>query len=173
MEASFDMPAIDALIVTKQIRAAFDARHRPNKATESSELTKDEQAALAEIMALDWRDTTASKWEKLADVVSWLSPEGFCYYLPGILVSTLEERCPNLMAACSVLFMLDRTPAVELWDDFFLERWRRFTVAELEAIATWIDWVSTEDGVVLDDVALTRALLNIDLLVSLAQENKG
>lgn len=124
-------------------------------------------------MALDWRDTTASKWEKLADVVSWLSPEGFCYYLPGILVSTLEERCPNLMAACSVLFMLDRTPAVELWDDFFLERWRRFTVAELEAIATWIDWVSTEDGVVLDDVALTRALLNIDLLVSLAQENKG
>ncbi|WP_275760518.1 hypothetical protein [Ralstonia pseudosolanacearum] len=69
--------------------------------------------------------------------------------------------------------MLDRTPATELWDDFFLERWRRFTVAELEAIATWIDWVSTEDGVVLDDVALPRALLNIDLLVSLAQENKG
>ncbi|OAI78710.1 hypothetical protein RSP799_15230 [Ralstonia solanacearum] len=77
------------------------------------------------------------------------------------------------MAACSILFMLDRTPTIELWDEFFLERWRRFTVAELEAIATWIDWVSTEDGVALDDVALTRALLNIDLLVSLAQENRG
>ncbi|WP_425218905.1 DUF6714 family protein [Ralstonia solanacearum] len=173
MEASFDMPAIDALSVAKEIRAAFGARCRPSRAIASSELTEDELAALDEIMALDWRETNASRWEKLADVVSWLSPEGFCYYLPGILISTLEEQCPNLIAACSVLFMLDRTPTIEMWDEFFLERWSRFTVGELEVIATWINWISEKGGTALDDVSLTRALLNIDLLMTLSKKDRG
>jgi hypothetical protein len=40
------------------------------------------------------------------------------HYLPG-----KHENCPFLLAACSVLFMLDRTPSIELWDSFFFDRW--------------------------------------------------
>lgn len=167
------MSAIDALSVAKKIKTAFATRRRPNNAAASSELTEDEMAALNEITALDWRETDAARWEKLAEVVSWLSPDGFCYYLPGILVSTLEERCPNLIAACSVLFMLDRTPAIEMWDEFFLERWSLLTVAELESVAEWIDWISQEEGVAIDEVSLTRALLNIDLLMTLAKQRRN
>lgn len=167
------MSAIDAMSVAKTIRTAFATRRRPDNATASSELTEDEMAALTEITALDWRETDATRWEKLAEVVSWLSPEGFCYYLPGILVSTLEERCPNLAAACSVLFMLDRTPAIEMWDEFFLERWSRLTVAELKAVAAWIDWISQEEDVAIDEVSLTRALLNVDLLMTVAKQGRN
>lgn len=164
MESSVALPAVAALKVSALVRRAFDGRVRPSSATESSELTHDERAELEEMFRLDWRETTSAHWERLAEVVSWLSPEAFCYYLPGILIATLDEYRPNLIAAGSVLFMLDRTPSTDMWDDFFFARWTRLNREELEAVGAWVTWLSTLDNFMLDDTSLTRALLTIDLL---------
>ena len=166
MEASFYMPTVDALSVSTLVRSAFSARIRPLKATDSLELSHDEQDNLREIFQLEWQETTAADWERLADVVSWLSPKAFCYYLPGIIVATTDENCPFLLAACSVLFMLDRTPSIELWDSFFFDRGTLLNTQELEAVSEWISWLSGLEDCVLDDISLTRALLNIDLLAA-------
>jgi len=159
------MPTVDALRVSNLVRTSFSQRVRPVKATNSLELSSDEQENLKEIFQFSWKETSAKDWERLSDVVSWFSPEAFCYYLPGIIVASIEENCPTLTAVCNLLFMLDRTPSLELWDNFFFERWTLLNSQELEAVATWIHWLSGLQGFILDDISLTRVLLNIDLLI--------
>jgi hypothetical protein len=170
MESGVTLSAANAMSVSEQVRAAFSQRTRPDKATESSDLTKDEHAALYEIFQRDWRETTAAEWERLFDVVSWLSPEAYCYYLPGIMLATIERNQPNLIASASVLFAIDRTPSIELWDDFFVARWTLFNREELEAIKAWIYWLSTFDDFMLDDTSQARILVNIDLLLAKLRE---
>lgn len=153
-------------LILAQVQQAFAQRARPDRenGTDSRELTVDERAVLDEALSLVWQEIPADWWEKNAEVTSWFSPTAYCYYLPGIITTTLAGNNPNLAAACSVLFMLDRTPDKTLWDNFFYSRWHLFNGQELVAIASWLEWLAAGKASVLDDISLTRALLTIELL---------
>ncbi len=128
------------------------------------ELTSDEKASVDEICRLNWQDVTVSVWEAHSDAISLLSPEAFCYYLPGLLDASVRERQPHMIAAMTVLFMLDRTPTEELWDTHFSKRWTLLTIDELAAVEMWVEWLSSIENLAVDELGLTRALVNLELL---------
>ena len=88
-----------------------------------------------------WRNVTFPQIERYPDAVFWLSPEAFRYYLPGFLVAGLRESRWDSNAYDSLIGMLNRSADPNLWDNFFLPRWPPLTVAEVEAVAAWAEWL--------------------------------
>lgn len=164
METGVDMPAIDEVKVRSLVHEAFESRSRPVLASDSRELTPDEKASVEQIFRLNWQDVTVSDWETHPDVISFLAPEAFCYYLPGLLDASVREQQPHMIAVLTVLFMLDRTPDEELWDNYFSKRWTRLTIHELTAVEAWVEWLSLIENLAVDELGLIRALVNLDLL---------
>jgi uncharacterized protein DUF6714 len=156
-----------ASIALDQFKQAFSNRQQPARRTDSNELTPDELNSLERVFAEPWDQVTAEDWESLSEVVSFFSPEAFCYYLPGILSTSIKTENPNLSSAISVFMSLDRTPEFSLWDDFFQARWRLLSEAELNAVREWINWLCKSDSFTFDEASLTRAMLNVDLLKTL------
>ena len=160
------MPEIAGIAMNEVqlIRSAFAWRGRPERATNSSELTSDELQSLMAVFALDWRDTTATIWDRYSEAVSYFSPEAFCYYLPGIMLAAMEEGSANNSAASSVIWALDRSPRIDWWDEQFSLRWPLLTLIELSAVEAWIVWLSSITRSNHDDVSLGRAMDTLQLL---------
>lgn len=148
---------------------AFQWRIRPIVISDSIHLSKYELDDLLFITSFDWNEITGELWEKYFDVISWFSPDAFCYYLPSIIKVSIEESQPNLIVVESIVYMLDRNPEPEWWDEFFLKRWTLFTIQECKAIQEWIFWLSSFNKSNHDDDSLERALETIELLISRKQ----
>jgi hypothetical protein len=132
--------------------------------TDSQELSEFELNSLDSIAGYQWVDVAPAFWESHSDVVSWLSPTAFCYYLPSILLASIEQDWPNLSAVHSLMFMLDRTPDREFWDSHFEARWSLLKRAELAAVQAWLEWLSDQPEAAFDETSLIRAALTLDLL---------
>jgi hypothetical protein len=142
---------------------AFKGRQKPKALVESNELTGDEISGIESIGEKKWNELTGDMLEKHPDAINLMAPEAFCYYLPGVILASIKENSPNLMAAVSVVSALDRTPVIELWDSHFLKRWPSLRGDELAVISEWILWLEGNEFA-LDEISLIRALENIDLL---------
>lgn len=147
-----------------QISRAFAWRSFPEIFTDSDELTSDELCNLSRIRDLHWEQLTVNDWEANFDALSWLSPGAFCYYLPSILILTIEDCEPNLIVVLNIIAMLDRSPVPEWWDSFFRNRWTLLNQQELSTIEEWLYWIlECSDRAVSDD-SLERALGTLELL---------
>lgn len=146
------------------IRSAFGWRSRPAIMSEFLELSPSETQSLESIFRLEWDAVSADSWELHYDTVSWFFPEAFCYYLPGICKTSIDENSPNLIAVTNVISMLDRSPNPDWWDDFFLARWSLLTVQECAAIQGWVYWLSSCSEKAISDDSLMRALETLELL---------
>ncbi|MFC5474673.1 hypothetical protein [Paraherbaspirillum soli] len=148
------------------IEDAFAWRVRPDVLTDSKQLSDAELDDVLAISRLDWREVTSEKWEQYFDVICWLSPLAFCFYLPGIFKATIDDNEPNLIVVGSIVSMLDRSPKPEWWDDFFLPRWTLLTEPECRVTQEWILWLSNFGNAALSDDALERSLQTLELLIS-------
>lgn len=155
------------------IREAFGWRSRPAILSDSKELTTTELSNLLTICLLKWDEVTSNDWEQFFDVVSWFSPEAFCYYLPSIYKASIEENNPNLIVVAHILYMLDRSPTPEWWDDFFLARWPLLTEQEYKVTQEWIWWLSSLKNSSYSDDTLMRALQTIELLIAKSRKSDG
>ncbi|KPC50705.1 DUF6714 family protein [Amantichitinum ursilacus] len=151
----------------QQLRIAFSARLRPEALQDSIELEEWEQKNLAHIGRFPWTELTAEDWEKYSDVISWLSPAAFCYYLPSLIKVSVEENLPNLIAVASIVMMLDRSPRTDWWDDFFRKRWTLLSMRECEVVQGWLFWIASCPESAYPDDSLERSLATVDLLISL------
>lgn len=154
----------DEVVLSKTIRQAFGHRARPTSLSGSSQLSQMELMDLVTFSGFEWDNVDADMWEKHFDMISLLSPEAFCYYLPGICTASLLEKRPDLIVVSAVIGMLDRTPTPEWWDDFFLERWPQLTAPECEAVQQWVWWLTTLPGTSHSEESLMRALHTLELL---------
>jgi hypothetical protein len=170
MESGIKMSKSNEINLLNRIQAAFETRNRPVVFTDSSELTATELADLETVIQLEWNEVTCTDWENYFDVISWFSPEAFCYYLAGIYKASIVEKQPNLIVITNIIGMLDRSPNIEWWDDFFLKRWPLLTQKECEATQEWILWLASFESLSVDLDSLERALQTIDLLIT--QKNK-
>jgi hypothetical protein len=91
----------------------------------------------------DWRSLTLEDWRHRYCGFVFLSPEAFAYYLPSILVLTLQnpKHYPDL-ALQIFLSPLDRSPGVENLDSNLTNRFSSITREEYEAIKEWLLWAS-------------------------------
>lgn len=169
METTIELPRINAMSLLAIINDAFQWRKRPAQFAELVKLSEDELSELSAITCLEWTEVTAEIWEKNFDVISILSPEAYCYYLPGVMKASVEDGYSNLVVVSNVIAELDRSPTPEWWDDFFLSHWPKFTVPEYKAIQEWIFWLSSLENSPYTDDSLDRALETINLLIKRAQ----
>ncbi|MBJ9655201.1 MULTISPECIES: hypothetical protein [Burkholderia] len=149
-----------------KIFEAFGWRKKPDILIGSSELTCDEVDGVHAIGAYEWGETTGDLWEKYNDALSWFSPEAFCYYIPGVMVSSINDNEPNLIVVNNLVGMLDRTPNPSWWDDFFVERWPLLTTKECGVLKEWLAWLSSFENSSIDKNSFYRALETVDLLIS-------
>ena len=69
---------------------------------------------------------------------SFFSKDAFAYYLPSLLLVSLNDQNSVLMAAQSVIWDLDRTPSTEGWNDLFIEHFLGLRFNEYEAMKEWL-----------------------------------
>lgn len=156
----------DASALISDISQAFQWRTRPIVLTNSKELAEWERAELLAITSVDWKEVTAGQWEKNYDAIFMMSPEAYCYYLPGVMKACIEDGHSNLIVVSSVIGVLDRSPNPDWWDNFFFNRWTLFTIPEYKVIQEWIFWLMSLDNNSYTDDTLERALTTIDLLIA-------
>ena len=164
MEPRSEMSESNEINLIVNIKLAFEGRKLPTVLTTSKQMSPNELDDLRFISRLSWGETTCEIWEKYFDVPSCFSPEAFCYYLPGILKATTEEKQPNLIVVSSIINDLDRSPNREGWDVLFLERWPLLTMKELCVVQDWLWWLSSFDKISHSDSSLMRALQTLELL---------
>lgn len=150
-------------LLTK-IHTAFSWRSRPQVLAVSNALSSSELATLDVFSCQSWRDINGDLWEKYFDVMTLLSPEAFCYFLPGILKASVEEEEPNLIVAVSIVEMLDRSPDPAWWDEFFLARWPNLSRSECLVLQEWLYWLAKFKRRSVSDDSLERAVQTVELL---------
>lgn len=148
----------------KSIKDAFNTRPMPHLFNVPKQLATHEYQDISEIVGKHWSTLEGSFLEKNFESIFWLSPEAFCYYLPGILSASIQEDNPNLIINRSIISMLDRSSDTGLWDDFFTERWLLLSEEECSAVQQWILWLLNHEDSPFDDSSLSRAFDTLSLL---------
>jgi hypothetical protein len=89
----------------------------------------------------DWRELTCEDWDKRHWGFIFLNPRSFAYYLPSILVLTVQDprNCP-ILAVDSFVWQLDHSPGVENLDLPLRERYLELSNEEFEVIKEWLLW---------------------------------
>ncbi|MEK7899566.1 DUF6714 family protein [Burkholderia contaminans] len=149
-----------------KIGEAFKLRKRPLILVGSNELTFDEIEEVRAVGVYSWEETTSDMWERYSAALSWFSPDAFCYYVPGVMVSCIRDNEPNLIAVSNLVSMLDRNPNPDWWDGFFMERWPLLTIQECNVLQEWLIWLSSAEKSSLSESSLERALETVVLLIS-------
>lgn len=151
-------------MLTESLFSAFRGVERPSCLIDSRELAEDEIAGIEMLGRCEWWDVTGDLLEKYPDAIMLMSPSAFLYYLPSVILATLQDGCRNLICAVNVVSMLDRTPSVDLWTNFFSVRWGGLNLDQLGVVREWLFWLA--DGQFsIDEYGMIRALENVDLLV--------
>ena len=128
--------------VLELIANAFSCRARPTTLFDSKQLSDHEHAEVMAFDQLHWQAVSFDLIERNADAVFWFAPEAFSYYLPGFLSAGLKESRTDGTAYDALIGMLDRSPEPAYWDDFFLPRWTKLSLNEIDAVSAWIAWLA-------------------------------
>jgi hypothetical protein len=147
----------------QQIEVAFAHRQPPVRVVEFVGEPTPEQGDAQWFSGRDWHELTRQDWETHPDAVYAFTPEAFLYYLPSVLVETLESGGQWLQVADSVIGFLNRSPTVEYWDSFFCKRFVGLSNSEYEVLESWLLSLSG-DGTVWSEDVLSRAYETVELL---------
>ncbi|HFB65734.1 MAG TPA: hypothetical protein ENJ60_09365 [Aeromonadales bacterium] len=142
---------------------AFKHRKKPSCMTLSKQLDEHEHAEIMAFSGKKWFDIDVKLLEENFEVINWLSPEAFCYFLPGICCAGIKENSSELIIYDSIINMLDRSPEPTYWDSFFLSRWPLLHKDECKAVQEWVLWLSINNSFYSGSV-ITRALETLDLV---------
>lgn len=119
-----------------QIASAFCHRPRPAIVTNvavNSTLRDDAR----HFEGMDWTQATAKDWVEYSDAYYGLSREAFAYFLPSLLIASLEANDMPLIAADALVSALDTSADPNLWSDWFRNRFLCLAPAELRTIRDW------------------------------------
>ncbi len=156
----------------QQISEAFAHRVRPTRLVESSTPTSSEREDALWFEDRDWLSIKCADWESHAGAFFAFSPEALAYYLPSILVSTMDSEGRWPQVAHSLIDALDRSPRIEFWDTFLLKRFVGLQLAEYEVLQLWLLSLSgLNDG--WEEDALTRAYETVELLKQETERVRG
>ncbi|SRR5258708_37068099 len=132
------------MTLQEKIESAFAHRRMPAEVIEPEQYIQfdsDVEEALW-FAGRDWREITVKDWQQRSSAAIFLSREAFPYYLPSLLILTIQN--PNSypeMAVDSIIFALDRSPNVEGWDEGLTRRFLGLKAEEFEAIKEWLLFV--------------------------------
>ncbi len=128
------------MTLTEKIHRAFADRKKPAEVVDvidRAQIDSDVEDTLW-FAGRDWRDITWKDWEEHYVATSFFSKDAFAYYLPSLLLLSLQEPKSALLAADSLISALDRTPSTEGWNDLFVEHFLGLRFDEYEVMKEWL-----------------------------------
>jgi hypothetical protein len=152
------------MTVSANIEQAFSSRVRPDAVVRPDHPDTSEYQEAENFSGIDWRLLDKEFLQNNSDALFAMTPEAFRYYLPAFLVSGILSTEPRPLFVDTIVSMLDRSPDMDQWDDFFLQRWARLKVAEYQALMQWILALSEEASGTLMKDSLNRSFDTLHLL---------
>jgi hypothetical protein len=149
--------------IINSIKKAFENRSS-FKVISLRQQLPEEISELKYFLNKDPYELTGESLELYFEAINWFSPDAFCYFLPGIIITSIREKSDLLMCD-SIIYMLDRSPNIEYWDDYFIERWSLLTRQECDAVQSWLLWL-LDNSISYDGITIDRAFETLELLKS-------
>jgi hypothetical protein len=119
-----------------QITSAFAQRQRPKTVTTitvNSELRDD----ALHFDGMDWSQVVAEDWRHWSDAISGFTPDAFLYFLPSLLIVSLDKSNLPLVAADVLISLLATSADPEIWHEHFSKRFQKLSLLELKALKDW------------------------------------
>ena len=126
--------------LSARIERAFAHRGVPDEVVDAKaylQMDSDVEEALW-FAGRDWHSITWDDWQKHPVAITFLGNQAFRYYLPSVLILSLQRAEEWLNAAESLIWELDRSPSTEGWDDYFADRFLGLTSTELDVLKEWL-----------------------------------
>src|SRR5260370_41762534 len=126
--------------LTDKIECVFSSRPKPAQvrlADEVFQLDFEVEEALW-FSGRDWHEITWQDWQVHSSGIYFFDPEAFAYYLPSVLLPSAQHPSEELMAAYSLISVLDCIPAPDGWPEGFSSRFLGLNRAELDILKEWL-----------------------------------
>jgi len=155
------------MTLSDEIKNAFADRSRPVVDPDYVAYDESEKHDLECFHEHDWQDLSLQDIEERDGVWFHLSPSGFSYYLPALMLVSFESSRPDLAAVDIVISELDRSPNPDYWSDLFVEKWLSFSVEQYEVIENWLYWlIMNHSAEFIHENTGERCLGSVELLKS-------
>ncbi len=126
--------------LAEKIERAFGLRPKPARVILVDEILQfdsDVEEALW-FSGRNWHDLTWQDWEEHRSAIFFFAPDAFAYYLPSVLILSVQNPALSLDAADSLVGELDRSPSVEGWHESFTNRFFALQLEELDVLKEWL-----------------------------------
>jgi hypothetical protein len=128
------------MTLADKIKSTFAFRQMPDEVVtplELQQLDSDVEEALW-FSGRDWHGLTLRDWLEHPCAILFFSSDAFAYYLPSVLLLSIENPTEYLDVANSLISQLDRSPDTQGWTENFVNRFLALNVAELEVLKEWL-----------------------------------
>ena len=126
------------MTLSDRIRRAFAGRQKPAEVIDLTDRIDSDVEEALWFAGRDWRDITWKSWQEHPGAIIFFSKDAFAYYLPSVLLLSLQDSTETLDAAESVLRSLDRSPSTEGWNDLFVEHFLGLRSEEYDVMKEWL-----------------------------------
>jgi hypothetical protein len=86
----------------------------------------------------DWRSLVWEDWQEHSAGVGYFYGEVFAYYLPSLLILSLQQPEECLLPADSLIRLLDVPPSAQYWSPILSAQLRSLCYEELGAVKEWL-----------------------------------
>jgi uncharacterized protein DUF6714 len=124
----------------EKIERVFSSRSKPAQvrlADEIFQLDSDVEEALW-FSGRDWHELTWQDWQEHSCAIFFFDPEAFAYYLPSVLILSVQNPSESLNAADSLIAQLDQSPDAQGWTEGSVSRFLRLNPGELDVVKEWL-----------------------------------
>ena len=128
------------MTLAERIESVFAHRAIPDAVTDMTDrfqIDSDVEEALW-FTGRDWHSISWEDWQKHPIAIRFFSKAALGYYLPSLLLLSLQGPQQVLSPAESLIWELDRSPSTEGWDDHFATRFLGLTSTELDVLKEWL-----------------------------------
>jgi hypothetical protein len=130
--------------LSEEIERAFAWREKPFEVVEPEDCVQfdsDVEEALW-FAGRDWHDIVWRDWQEHPVALGFFSRDALAYYLPSVLLLSLQRPHEELVSASSLIGMLDWSPSAECWTDHFRKRFLGLRSEEYDVIKEWLLYIS-------------------------------
>jgi hypothetical protein len=127
------------MTLAENIERVFAHRAMPDAVIDTAEcvqMDSDVEEALW-FTGRDWHGLTWRDWQEHSCAIYFFDSEAFAYYLPSVLLLSAQHLSEELMAADSLISLLDCSPDPDGWPAGVASRFLELNPAELDVLKEW------------------------------------
>jgi cytosine/creatinine deaminase len=129
---------------SENVRRAFSWRKIPEfvmSAGPTAQISSSDEEDAQRLLSRDWRDLTWDDWDEIFRGLFYITHEEVAYYMPSIMLLSMEEHNQPMLAVGSLLMMLSKGVTCEGSGNDANEDLLRLTNEECGVLAGWLQYL--------------------------------